>query len=169
MAQLSHLEQWWNITLFLLKTYQDYIILVPMSCQVYSLDMRHTGGGIWKGDIPIADIEYLEQVDASELHSRRLNAKEVLTPMKDEISILPVADGTVKICGGDPRLRTSTLIRYRPAKERRTRNSSRRTQHWMMVKLEMISGRLQAILFAVITWNPESDCTRREKNHFLFR
>ena len=30
----------------------------------------------------IADIEELEEMDASEIHARRLNAKEVLTPMK---------------------------------------------------------------------------------------
>ena len=30
----------------------------------------------------IADTEELEEMDASELHGRRLNAKEVLTPMK---------------------------------------------------------------------------------------
>ena len=33
-----------------------------------------------------------------------------------------------------------------------------------MVKLEMISGPFQAILFTVITWKPESNCTCREKN-----
>ena len=49
-------------------------------------------GGIWKGDILIADIEELEQMDASELHARRLNAKEVLTPMRGDIFIFPVAD-----------------------------------------------------------------------------
>ena len=32
--------------------------------------------GIWKGDIMIADIEELDEMDASELHARRLNAKE---------------------------------------------------------------------------------------------
>ena len=32
----------------------------------------------------IADIEELEEMNASELHARRLNAKEVLTPMKGE-------------------------------------------------------------------------------------
>ena len=32
-------------------------------------------GRIWKGDV--ADIEELEEMDASELHARRLNAKEV--------------------------------------------------------------------------------------------
>ena len=39
-------------------------------------------GGIWKGDTMFADIEELEEMDASEIHARRLNAKEVLTPMK---------------------------------------------------------------------------------------
>ena len=38
-------------------------------------------GGVWKGDILVADLEELEQMDASEIHARRLNAKEVLTPM----------------------------------------------------------------------------------------
>ena len=38
----------------------------------------------------------------------------------------------------------------------------------MMVMLEMVSGPRQAILFTVITWNSESNCTCREKNHFFF-
>ena len=33
-------------------------------------------GGIWKRDIVIADIEELEQMDVSEFHARRLDAKE---------------------------------------------------------------------------------------------
>ena len=32
-------------------------------------------GGIWKGDILVADIEELETMDASEIYSNRLNAK----------------------------------------------------------------------------------------------
>ena len=40
--------------------------------------------------------------------------KEVLTPMKGDNFIFPVADGTVKTSGGDRRLRPSTLIRDRP-------------------------------------------------------
>ena len=53
-----------------------------------------------KGDIMVADIEELEEMDASELHARRLNAKDVLTPMRGDNFIFPVADGTVKIFGG---------------------------------------------------------------------
>ena len=43
-------------------------------------------GRIWKGDIMVADIEELETMDASEIHSKRLNAKEVIFPQKMENS-----------------------------------------------------------------------------------
>ena len=41
-------------------------------------------GGIWKGDVLIADLEELETMDASEIYSKRLNAKEVLFPKQGE-------------------------------------------------------------------------------------
>ena len=72
-------------------------------------------GEIWKGDVVVPDIEELEQIDASELHARRLNAKEVLTPMSGEKVIFKIAAGTVEHSGRDQVLRTtSTLIRDRP-------------------------------------------------------
>ena len=37
-------------------------------------------GGIWKGDVLVADFEELETMDASEIYSKRLNAKEVIFP-----------------------------------------------------------------------------------------
>ena len=40
-------------------------------------------GGIWKGDVLIADLEELETMDASEIYSRRLNAKEVIFPKEN--------------------------------------------------------------------------------------
>ena len=43
----------------------------------------------------VANIEELEEMDASELHARRLNGKETSTPMKGENFIFPIADGTV--------------------------------------------------------------------------
>ena len=46
----------------------------------------------------VADIEKLEKMDA-EIHARRLNEKEVLTPMKSDNFRFPVADGTVKNSG----------------------------------------------------------------------
>ena len=70
-------------------------------------------GGIWKGDVLIADLEELETMDASEIYSKRLNAKEVIFPKQGEF-IFPIADGRIKTPGGDQDLRTSTLIRHRP-------------------------------------------------------
>ena len=87
---------------------RDHINLVQKSCQVYFLDMCCPPGGFLKGDLMVADIEELEEMDASELDARRLNAEEVLTPMKGEKYVFPIADRTVKTPGGDRRLRTST-------------------------------------------------------------
>ena len=70
-------------------------------------------GGIWKGDVLIADLEELETMDASEIYSKRLNAKEVIFPKQGEF-IFPIADGRIKTPGGDQELRTSTWIRPRP-------------------------------------------------------
>ena len=48
------------------------------------LDYVLYAGRVWKGDVMVADIEELEKMDASEIHARRLNAKEVLTPRNGE-------------------------------------------------------------------------------------
>ena len=79
-------------------------------------------GGIWKGDIMVADIEELETMDASEIYSKRLNAKEVIFPKENGKFIFPVADGRIKLPGGDQDLRTSTLIRDRPIRGESHRN-----------------------------------------------
>ena len=62
----------------------------------------------------VADIEELKEMDASELHDIRLNAQEVSTPQRSGNFIFPVAAGTVKILGGEQRLRTSSLNRGCP-------------------------------------------------------
>ena len=71
-------------------------------------------GGIWKGDILVADIEELETVDASEIYSKRLNAKEVMFPKENGTFIFPAADGRISLSGRDLELRTPTLTRQRP-------------------------------------------------------
>ena len=48
-------------------------------------------GGIWKGDVLIADLEELETMDASEIYSKRLNAKEVIFPKEKGKFIFPIA------------------------------------------------------------------------------
>ena len=82
-------EQWSKITLFLIKTYRDCIKSVLKSCQVYSLDVC----------CPCGD---------------RSMHRKWLTPMKVETCMFLIADGTVKISGGDQVLRTTTFIRDSP-------------------------------------------------------
>ena len=74
-------------------------------------------GGIWKGDVLIADLEELDTMDASEIYSKRVNAKEVIFPKEKGEFIFPIADGRIKLPGGDQDLRTSTLIWDHPIRE----------------------------------------------------
>ena len=53
-------------------------------------------------------------MDASEIYSKRLNAKEATLPIEKGEFIFPIADGRIKTPGGDQELRTSTLVRHRP-------------------------------------------------------
>ena len=114
----------------------------------------------------VADIEELEQMDASERHARELSAKEVLTPMKGERFMFPVADGTVQNLGEDQDLRTSKIIFEENQKGLLLPQD--KTHHGMMVKPKVIFGLSQEISLTVITWTPESNCTCRLKNHSLF-
>ena len=53
-------------------------------------------------------------MDASEIYTKRLNAKEVIFHKEKGDFIFPVADGRIKPLGGDQELRTPTLIREYP-------------------------------------------------------
>ena len=75
-----------------------------------SSDTLLYAGGIWKGDVLVADIEELETMDASEIYSQRLNGKEVIFPKEKGEFIFPVADGRITLSGRDQELRTPTLI-----------------------------------------------------------
>ena len=45
----------------------------------------------------VADIEELETTDASEIYSKRLNAKEVIFPNEKGELIFPIADGRINL------------------------------------------------------------------------
>ena len=51
-------------------------------------------------------------MDASEIYSKRLDAKVVIFPKQGEF-IFPIADGRIRIPRGDQELRTSILVRHR--------------------------------------------------------
>ena len=111
----------------------------------------------------VADIEELERMDAFEIHARRHNAKEVLTPIQSQMEPSKCVEEINQNEEWNKKFfeenRTGSLLQPH----------FKMTLHWMMRKLEMLSGLLQEISFVAITCNPESNCTCREKNHFLFR
>ena len=76
-------------------------------------------GRIWKGDILIAVIEELENLEASEVYPERLNAKEVLLTQRKGELVLLVADSTAKLSGRDHEFQEPT-----PRREQTVRRKS---------------------------------------------
>ena len=119
-------------------------------------------GGIWKGDVLVADLEELETMDASKIYSKRLNAKEVIFPPQKRIIYFPIADGRIKPFGGDQDLRTSTLIRQRPVRGESHLDFLGESEGSLPPPHDSFPDA------TAITLNPESNFTRRENNHSLF-
>ena len=65
-------------------------------------------GGIWKGDIMVAEIEELETMDASEIYSKKTQCKGSSISQKNGKFKFRVADRRIKF-GGDQELRTPTF------------------------------------------------------------
>ena len=103
---LFHLVHW-LITLLLRRISRESINLERKFLLGLFLGYALYAGGIWKGDVLIAGFEELETMDASEINSKRLNAKEVIFPKQGEFNF-PIADGRIKTPEGDQELRTST-------------------------------------------------------------
>ena len=132
--------------------------------------------GIWKGDTMVAKIGELETMDASEIYSKRLNAKEVIFPKEKGEFILPIADGRIRTPGGDQELRTSTLVRPRPIQADghvdflgESEGSLPQPHDSFPDAGQTINdfGPCQEASCTAITLNTESNFTRREKNHSL--
>ena len=116
-------------------------------------------------------------MDASEIYSKRRNAKEVILPKEKGEFIFPIADGRIKTPGGDHELRPSFLVRHRPIQgesnidflgESEGLFHNFNSHLRMPVKRKTIFGPCREASYTAITLNPESNFTRREKNHSLF-
>ena len=127
----------------------------------------------WKGEVLVADLEELETMDASDIYSKRLNAKEVIFPKETGELIFPIEDERIKPLGGEhsPRYGSDQF------KEKATLNfledqkglfKNLTTRFRMLVKQFTIFGPCREASYTAITLNPESNFTRREKNHSLF-
>ena len=100
--------------------------------------------GTWKGDVLVADLEELETMDASEIYSKRLNAKQVIFPKEKGEFIFPVEEKvTLIFLENQKGLFHHVTTRFR-----------------MPVKQLMISGPCQETSNTAITLNPESSFTR---------
>ena len=110
---LFHLVHWLSISSFYCEGSVTHPSIWKENFTWIVPRIRSLRGGNLKGDVLIADFEELETMDASEIYSKRLNAKEVIFPKQGEF-IFPIADGRIKTLGGDQELRTSTLVRHRP-------------------------------------------------------
>ena len=66
-------------------------------------------GGIWKGDILVADIEEQEEIDASEIYPRRINAKEAFDDTKKRWIHIPSSRWNSKIVRERPRIPRNPL------------------------------------------------------------
>ena len=82
-GRLFHLVHWLSITLSLRRTSQESINLERKVLPGLFLGYALYAGRIWKGDVLVADLEELETMDASEIYSKRLNAKEVIFPKEN--------------------------------------------------------------------------------------
>ena len=112
--QWYRLEQWSKITPFMRKTYRDYINLVQKSCQVYSSVMscmREDSGKETLWSQTLKNWRRWTHLNSTPGTSMQ---RKCWRQWKVKVSLFPVADGTVKISGGDQNLRTSTLIRDSP-------------------------------------------------------
>ena len=116
-------------------------------------------------------------MDASEIYSKRLHAKEVIFPKEKGQFIFPIADGRIKTLGGDQNLRTSALVRHRPIQGEsnidflgESEGSLPQPQDSLPDAGEAMHdfGPCQETSYTAITLNPESNFTRRERNHSLF-
>ena len=75
------------------------------------LVFESVAGRIWKGDIPIADIEDLEKDWKYQKLSSKNQPERSIDSTKGEEFIFPVADGTPQLSGRDYEFREPTLRR----------------------------------------------------------
>ena len=107
-----------KIIRFLHETSQGFTNLERKLVAGTFLDYALIAEGIWKGDILVADIEELGNMDASEIHPRRIIAGEVPSPQRREDFIL--ADGTARLSGRRPRIPRTHSKTGTDRKERRS-------------------------------------------------
>ena len=128
-------------------------------------------GGIWKGDVLIADLEELETMDASEIYSKRLNAKEVIFPKARRIYFSNRRwtnqnpwrrSGTENIQFGTTATKERVTLSFLENQKGLFHHLT--THFWMQVKGSLIFGPCREASYTAITLNPDLNFIRRERN-----
>ena len=133
--------------------------------------------GIWKSDVLVADLEELETMDASEIYSKRLNAKEVIFPKEGEFLFFqskmdewkPLEE--IRTWEHPPwygRVQVEERITLTFLENQKGLFHNLKTHFRMPVKRKITSRPCREASYTAITLKPESNYTRREKNHSLF-
>ena len=154
--QFSRLEQWSNITLFCAKDLSRVHQFGPKVLPGIFVGYVLYVGGIWKGDIFVADIEELEEMDASELHARQFHNPDCGWNSQNTWRIS--TSETIRLKSGTSQTEEKNKIIFEE-NQKGLLQPHFTTHRCVMVKQEMISGPFQGTLFTVITLNPESNCT----------
>ena len=176
--QSFRLVHWLSVTLSLRRTSQESINLERKSyleCSSSTLCTRwnleggwHNGCRRWGVGNDGRIINLLEKTQCKGSNIPKENGK----------FIFPVADGRTKFVGGDQELRTPTLIREHPIRGESYVDFLGESEGSLLPPLQdSLPDACEAVndfwsmsgnLFTAITLNPESNLTRREKNHSLF-
>ena len=168
---------WLSITLSLRRTSQESINFGKKVLPGLFLGHALYAGRIWKGDIMVADIEQLETMDASEIYSKKLNAKEMMFHPKMENSYfqsqMDESNPLEEIRNwehppwyGIDQFKERVTLTF--LENQKGLFHHLKTHIRMPVKPEMTFGPCQETSKTAIPLNPESNFTRREKNHSLF-
>ena len=126
-------------------------------------------GGIWKGDVLVADLEELETMDASEIYAKKTQCERGNISQRNR-RIFPIADGRIKPLGGDQDLRTSTLIRQRPIQGESHLDFLGESEGSLPPPQDSLPNARQALNYFwsmsgnFIYRHPESNFTRREES-----
>ena len=120
----------------------------------------HWSLGEFGKEILIADIDELENLDASEIYPRRPNAKEVLKTQKNVEFVIPVADGSAKLWSRYHEFLAIVLAETLMAKRKSLNLQNKK----MKRKLEKISGLFSEIPSTVITLNREFNSRAKRRN-----
>ena len=106
--RLFHLVHWLSITPYLRRASQESINLERKSYLDCSSVTHCTRVEFGRVDVLVADIEYLETMDASEIYCKRVDAKEVIFPKQGEFIFQSPMDESntleeIKTCEHPPR------------------------------------------------------------------